>query len=225
VKFPEILVEDVGFSFRLLQAGFCGRFVKKAYARGEPMRAFSHFRARHSRYIYGITQLIPFYLSIFPSLSLKRHFFYFVQVFGLHYVSAAQFLMSILVLALLLNPTPEILMGAAFATFFPPISVIVLGRLKGISLEVALLAYLLNFSLIIPRVLSSLKALLGLKMGFTTASNSRDGGFGFLAHNVPELALASLFLYFSYPFSAASLALAWWALLYAGPAAMELTRH
>lgn len=225
VKFPEILVEDVGFSFRLLQANLPGRCVKRIYARGEPMKTFSQFRAQHARYIYGITQLIPFYLSNFFSLSIKRHFFYFVQIFGLHYLSAAQFLISLLVLALLLNPTPEILLGATFATFFPPISVMVLGWLKGLSPRVGLLAYFLNFSLIIPRMLSALKAFCGFKMGFSSTNNSKDkDGLGFLAHNIPELILAIIFIYLSFPLSAGSAILAWWALLYAGPAAMQLIK-
>ncbi len=225
VKFPEILVEDVGFAFRIIQANLKGAYVKRIYARGEPMKTFSQFRAQHARYIYGITQLIPFYLSNFFSLSPKRHFFYFVQIFGLHYLSAAQFLISVLMLILLQNPSPEILVGCAFATFFPPISVMVLGWLKGLSLKTSLLAYLLNFSLILPRVFSALKAFLGFKMGFTSTNNSRDhDGFGFFAHNIPELMLAMLFLYFSYPASAASIVLGWWALLYAGPAAMQLIK-
>jgi hypothetical protein len=125
----------------------------------------------------------------------------------------------------MLNPTPQTLMGAAFATFFPPISVMVLGWLKGLSPRTSLLAYFLNFSLIIPRMLSALKAFLGFKMGFSSTNNSKDkDGFGFLTHNIPELVLASLFLYFSFPLSAASVVLAWWALLYAGPAAMQLTK-
>lgn len=224
-KFPEILVEDVGFSFRILQANFKGAYVKRTYACGEPMKTFSQFRAQHARYIYGITQLIPFYLSNFFSLSLKRHFFYFVQIFGLHYLSAAQFLISILMLALLRNPSQDILVGCAFATFFPPISVMVLGWLKGLSLKTSLTAYLLNFSLILPRMFSAMKAFFGLKMGFSSTNNSRDhDGFGFLTHNIPELVLAILFLHLSYPISAASIVLGWWALLYAGPAAMQLIK-
>ena len=226
VKFPEILVEDVGFSFRILQANLKGAYVKRTYARGEPMKTFSQFRAQHARYIYGITQLIPFYLSNFFSLSIKRHFFYFVQIFGLHYLSAAQFLISILMLALLQNPSQEILVGCVFATFFPPISVMVLGWLKGLSPRTSLIAYFLNFSLILPRMFSAIKAFLGLKMGFTSTNNSKDhNGLGFLTHNIPELILAILFLYFSYPISVASIVLAWWALLYAGPAAMQLAKH
>lgn len=227
VKFPEILVEDVGFAFRIIQANLEGRYVNRAYARGEPIRAFSQFRAKHARYIYGITQLIPFYLSVFPSIPLKRHFFYFVQIFGLHYLSAAQFLISILMLALLqgAGTSPEILAGCAFATFFPPVSVVLLGWLKGLPARTSLLAYFLNFSLIIPRMFSATKALLGLKTGFSPAKNSGGHAGGFLIHNIPELLLALIFAYFSFPLSAASLVLGWWALLYAGPAAMELTRH
>jgi hypothetical protein len=100
----------------------------------------------------------------------------------------------------------------------------VLAWLKGLSPKVGLTAYFLNFSLILPRMLSSLKAAMGLKMDFSTTMNSKDSGLGFITHNIPELFLSAFFFWSAFPPLSAFPMLAWWGMLYASPSLIQLAK-
>ena len=226
-KFPHVLVEDVGFSFSVLQHGMKGAYVKKFYCTGRPVGTFTAFRSQHSRYIYGATQLIFSYLSKITRIPLREQPFYLVQLFGLHVLSTAQFLLSAAIfLSFLSPPSAPLLQGAVYATLFPLLTVIVMGLLKDISPRVSLTAYFLNFSLILPRMFSSLRALLGLRFSpLTTSEGEKSVAPGILRNNLAELVLALLFLFLVPLHTGISqLVLLWWALLYSSPAIIQLIK-
>jgi cellulose synthase (UDP-forming) len=106
--FPEIVVEDAGFSIKAELKGYKGIYVPKLYAIGEPLENFSTFVKQQWRYSYGNHQLFGEYIKNFFKFNLKRHIDYISLIFGLDFLSLGVLSFSFvsMLTAFLIYPKP-----------------------------------------------------------------------------------------------------------------------
>jgi cellulose synthase/poly-beta-1,6-N-acetylglucosamine synthase-like glycosyltransferase len=106
--FPEIVVEDAGFSIKAELKGYEGIYIPKLYAIGEPLENFSTFVKQQWRYSYGNHQLFSEYVKNFFKFNLKRHVDYTSLIFGLDFLSFGVLSFSIISMltAFLIYPKP-----------------------------------------------------------------------------------------------------------------------
>jgi cellulose synthase/poly-beta-1,6-N-acetylglucosamine synthase-like glycosyltransferase len=201
--FPDSVIEDIAVSLRLLWKGWGGEHVSKVYAVGGEVESFGRFAEQHMRYICGLTKLLPQYFANIWKFPLEKRMILLVHSLGLHYVSLIQVLScAIAVYAALLGSfwgeaASVAYLFASFATL------LLLAKAYSGSILVGAFAYLMNFSVAVPRLLSSAGAVLGVRL-------TGDLSLAFSA--VVQLCVGGGLLWLSY--SAVSLALFWWALLF-----------
>ena len=210
--FPNVLVEDVGISFVLGVNGWKGQHVSESYACGSPTSDFPDFLAKHKRYIFGSTQLFPLYISNLRKIPLAKQPEFLIMLFGLHYVSLAQLFAALLCLALPLFMVPDAAFWAVFLYMFSNLFAIIALSLSlyGVFLG-GIYAYLLNFSILLPRISSSFSAALGAKRMFNQGKEGLLGQF-------PEIIIGIAFLVSGIALLLSGQAygslLAWWSLLF-----------
>ncbi|MCK4319093.1 glycosyltransferase [Candidatus Micrarchaeota archaeon] len=164
--FPRALIEDVSSSFRLRLREKIGLHMQISYAKGKPYERFSEFTKSHSRYMYGITELIPIYMRRFPLFGVFENILMGTVMYGLHYLSVVQLLFALVILSILVQGY-QVGMVAALLYFIQHITFLVLlSYIFSKSLTRSFLAYLLNFSLLFPRLYSGLKSALKIKMHY-----------------------------------------------------------
>ncbi len=210
--FPNVLVEDVGISFLLSVNSWKGQHVSEFYAKGSAVSDFPDFLAKHKRYIFGATQLFSLYASNFGKIPPARQPAYLVMLFGLHYVSLAQLFAALLCLSLPLFTLPDAAFWAVFFYMFSNLFAIIALSLSLYGVFIGgIYAYLLNFSILLPRISSSFSAALGAKRMFNQGKESALGQF-------PEIIIGIAFLVSGTALLLSGQAygglLFWWALLF-----------
>ncbi|MFP3949690.1 MAG: glycosyltransferase family 2 protein [Candidatus Micrarchaeia archaeon] len=201
--FPHSLIEDVAVSLKLLWKGWKAEHVPKVYAEGAPVGRFSRFCSQHMRYISGVVSLIPEYARNIWGFSLEKKAIMVVHALGLHYVSLVQLAAAaIALLAALWNSQPG--EAASLAYLLSNVgALLILAKIYSGSFRVGLFAYLLNFSVAVPRIVATLKTIFG------------SGGFGkgtILFSAFLQLLLGAIFIWASV--AKGSIASGWWGLLF-----------
>ena len=212
--FPNSVIEDVAVSLKLLWKGWKSEHVPKVYAVGGEISSFGRFASQHMRYIGGVTALLPEYAINIWKFNLRQKAIMIVHAFGLHYVSAVQIAACIIAAIAAWN---GIVLGeiASLAYLFSTISsLLLLSKIYVGSIRVGLVAYLLNFSVAVPRVLATFNSLLG---------NRSFGGAAILLPAIIQTAIGGVL--FAIALGSTSIACAWWGILFlSGPAFLLLKR-
>lgn len=201
--FPHSLIEDIAVSLRLLWKGWKGEHVAKVYAVGAPVGRFGRFASQHMRYIAGIMELLPQYAKKIWKFPLEKKMVLIVHSLGLHYVSLVQIAACIIAVAAAINGQQlgELASVAYLLASF--VSLVLLAKIYGGSVSVGVMAYLLNFSILIPRMGASVARLFGFK-------SFGDGAL--LTFGLMQLGAGMALVYCAFSF--ASLACGWWGILF-----------
>ncbi|MBD3390368.1 glycosyltransferase [Candidatus Micrarchaeota archaeon] len=212
--FPHSLIEDVAVSLRLLWRGWKAEHIPKVYAEGAPVGRFSRFCSQHMRYISGVVSLLPEYARNIWGFSMEKKAIMVVHALGLHYVSLVQLAAAaIALLAALWGSQPGELASLAYLLSNLG-ALLILAKLYSGSFRVGLFAYLLNFSVALPRIVATLKTIFG----------SRNFGTCTIAFSaLLQLLLGGVFLWVS--IAGGSIASAWWGLLFLCNPALLLLRR
>mgnify|MGYP006288624489 CR=1 FL=1 len=201
--FPHSLIEDVAVSLRLLWRGWNAEHVPKVYAEGAPVEGFSRFCSQHMRYISGVVSLLPEYARNIWGFSLEKKAIMVVHALGLHYVSLVQLAAAaIALLAAFWGSQAGELASLAYLLSNMG-ALLVLAKIYSGSFRVGLFAYLLNFSVAVPRIIATLKTAFGYR------------GFGkgtILFSAFLQLLLGAIFIWASV--AKGSIASGWWGLLF-----------
>ncbi|MBN2122188.1 glycosyltransferase [Candidatus Micrarchaeota archaeon] len=201
--FPDSIIEDIAVSLRLLWKGWGGEHVSKVYAIGGEVGSFGRFAEQHMRYICGLTNLLPQYFANIWKFPLEKKMILLVHSLGLHYVSLVQVIACAVAVYAALSGSfwGEI---ASFSYLFASfMTLILLAKAYSGSVGVGAFAYLMNFSVAVPRLLSSAGAVLGLKL---------TGHLSLAFSAIVQLCVGGGLLWLSYAHG--SVALLWWALLF-----------
>ena len=159
--FPNSVIEDVAVSLKLKWKGWSGKHVPKVYAIGGPINSFQRFSSQHMRYIGGVTALLPEYAQKIWGYPMEQKMIMAVHALGLHYVSLVQLAACAIAV---LSAIYGIYLGQVASTAYLASTLITLLFLSKIyvgSLRVGLVAYLLNYSVIVPRILATISSILG----------------------------------------------------------------
>jgi len=212
--FPDSVIEDVAVSLKLFWSGWRGEHVAKVYAVGKPIRKFNRFAEQHMRYISGVTSLLPEYAKNIWRYPLEQKGIMLVHALGLHYISLVQLgaCLIALVCAWWGIWLGEIASLAYLASTFA--ALIILSKVYVGSLQVGLYAYILNFSVVIPRILATLGTVLGIK---------QFGARTLLFSGIVQFALGALFFWVAW--SGESIACAWWGMLFISNPVLLILRH
>jgi cellulose synthase/poly-beta-1,6-N-acetylglucosamine synthase-like glycosyltransferase len=163
--FPDSVIEDVAVSLKLKWKGWKGKHVPKVYAIGGAISSFQRFSGQHMRYIAGVTALLPEYAKNIWNYPLEQKMIMAVHAFGLHYVGLVQLAAcAIAVLSAVYGVYWGQVASLAYlaSTLF---SLLFLSKIYAGSFRVGLVAYLLNYSIIVPRLLATISSVFG-KRGF-----------------------------------------------------------
>lgn len=201
--FPESLIEDIAVSLRLLWRGWKSEHVPRIYAVGGSVGSFKRFAKQHMRYICGITSLLPEYARNIWKFSFGQKAILVVHALGLHYVSMVQLAAcAIAVYAAVSGSVYGEL--ASIAYLVSSVSCLVfLSRAYSGSAMVGIFAYLLNFSVMVPRAIAGAGAVFGLRL---------IGGKAVAFSAGLQLVLGALLAYGSVIYG--SVALLWWGALF-----------
>ena len=201
--FPDSKIEDVAVSLRLFWKGWKAEHVAKVYAVGSAVKKFNRFSEQHMRYISGITSLLPEYARNIWNYPAEQKAVMMVHALGLYYVSLVQLgaCLIALVCAWWGIWLGEVASIAYLVSTFA--ALMVLSKAYVGSLRVGLYAYILNFSVVIPRMLATIGTVLGIK---------EFGERTLLFSGVLQFALGLLFLWVAWEGS--SIACAWWGVLF-----------
>jgi cellulose synthase (UDP-forming) len=212
--FPHSLIEDIAVSLHLLWKGWKGEHVAKVYAIGAPITKFGRFASQHMRYIAGVMELLPEYAKNIWKFPFEKKMIMLVHALGLHYVSLVQIGACIIAVLAALGgqPAGEIASVAYLLSSFA--SLILLARIYGGSVSVGIMAYLLNFSILIPRIGASIARIAGIR----NFGNKALFFFGIL-----QLGIGMILIYCALGYG--SLACGWWGILFlSNPAFLVLRR-
>lgn len=201
--FPDSIIEDIAVSLRLLWKGWGGEHVSKVYAVGGRVGSFGRFAEQHMRYICGLTRLLPQYFANIWKFPFEKKMILLVHSLGLHYVSLVQVAAcAIAVYAAVSGSFWGEVASAAylFASFS---TLLLLAKAYSGSLFVGAFAYTMNFSVLVPRLLSSAGAVFGLRL-------TGDKSLVFSAF--VQLCIGCGLLWLAY--CSGSIALSWWGLLF-----------
>ncbi len=212
--FPHSLIEDIAVSLHLLWKGWKGEHVAKVYAIGAPVKKFGRFASQHMRYIAGVMELLPEYAKNVWKFDFEKKMIMLVHALGLHYVSLVQIgACMVAVLAALGGQQAGEVASIAYL-FSSFASLILLARIYGGSISVGMMAYLLNFSILIPRIGASIARILGIR----NFGNTALFFFGIL-----QLGIGMVLIY--YLISIGSIACGWWGILFLSNPAFILLRR
>lgn len=176
--FPDSVVEDAAYSLVVDSREYDGIYIRKAYALGKPIESFTAFGVQQWRYNFGNTKLFGLYLRNLFRIPLKKHFHYFIHIFGLHYLSIMLILFAVLTvmitysdfrttasrIANLMVPPQYSLkmqievatMLSIFATLF---SALIISKMYFNSFKHGFLVYLMNFGIAFVRAKAAVEAL------------------------------------------------------------------
>ncbi|MGC8572287.1 MAG: glycosyltransferase [Candidatus Micrarchaeia archaeon] len=195
--FPEYVIEDTFFSFESSIRNLKSIYVPKVYARGEPIKTFTHLAKQQWRYNYGDTQFISYFLkkrnnndSPFSKLDYTTH------GFGLNYISLMLILFTLVSVGTIFLDVPfahiditsffthnqvgldlELLGLFAFTlSIFTPV---LLTKIYFGSLKKGLMVFLLNFALAFVRTNAAFSAIIkknpiSVWSSFRTMKKNRD---------------------------------------------------
>jgi len=201
--FPDSIIEDVAVSLKLKWKGWKGEHVAKVYATGAPVKKFNRFAEQHMRYISGITALLPEYAKNIWKYPIEQKGIMLVHALGLNYVSIVQIGACLIALV---SAWWGIWLGeiASLAYLVATLaSLLILSKVYVGSLRVGFVAYILNFSVVIPRLLAVIASILGVK---------RCGEKTLLFAAILQLISGLFFLWVS--ITKGSIAMAWWGILF-----------
>jgi cellulose synthase/poly-beta-1,6-N-acetylglucosamine synthase-like glycosyltransferase len=162
--FPPSAIEDIAVSLKLLWKGWSGKHVSRVYAIGGAVGGFRRFCSQHMRYIMGLTLLLPEYFANIWKFPLEKKLILLVHSMGLHYVSMVQVAAcAIAAFAFLQGSLPGEIASVAylFASFA---TLLILAKAYSGSFGVGAFAYLMNFSLLVPRIVASAGSVFGLRL-------------------------------------------------------------
>ena len=201
--FPDSVIEDVAVSLKLKWEGWKGKHIPKVYAIGGEVSSFQRFSGQHMRYIAGVTALLPEYAKNIWRYPLEQQMVMLVHALGLHYVGLVQLAACAIAI---LSAVYGIYWGQAASLAYLAstlLSLLFLSKIYVGSLRVGLVAYLLNYSILVPRIVATISSLFGKRI------------FG-----APSVALASFlqlllsFALFAVSWESGCIATAWWGLLF-----------
>ncbi|MBD3397830.1 glycosyltransferase [Candidatus Micrarchaeota archaeon] len=201
--FPDSVIEDVAVSLKLKWKGWKGKHIPRVYAVGGPVSSFQRFSEQHMRYIAGVTALLPEYARNIWKYPLEQQMIMLVHALGLHYVGLVQLAACAIAV---LSAVHGVYWGQAASLAYLAstlLSLLFLSKVYVGSLRVGVVAYLLNYSIIVPRILATISSVFG-KMRFGAPSAA-------LASFLQLLLSIALFAVF---WESGCLATAWWGLLF-----------
>ena len=201
--FPDSVIEDVAVSLKLFWKGWKAEHVAKIYAVGGPVKKFNRFSEQHMRYISGVTSLLPEYAKNIWKYPIEQKAIMLVHALGLYYVSLVQLGACLIALicawwGIWLGEVASL--AYLFSTFA---ALMILSKIYVGSLRVGLYAYILNFSVVIPRILATIRTILGIK---------EFGSRTLLFSGILQFLLGILFFWVAW--TGDSIACAWWGILF-----------
>lgn len=201
--FPKSVIEDVAVSLKLKWKGWKGKHVPKVYAIGREINSFQRFSEQHMRYIAGVTALLPEYAKNTWRYPLEQQMVMLVHALGLHYVGLVQLAAcTIAVLSAVYGVYWGMVASLAYLAS-TLLSLLFLSKIYVGSLRVGLVAYLLNYSIIVPRIVATICSILGKRrFGMPSAV------FASFLQLILSLAL------FAVSWESGCIATAWWGLLF-----------
>lgn len=212
--FPHSLIEDIAVSLRLLCKGWRGEHVAKVYAIGAPISGFGRFSSQHMRYIAGISELLPEYAKNVWKFPFGKKMILLVHALGLHYVSLMQIAACAIAVAAVLGAQPlgEFASLAYLLSSF--LSLLILAKIYGGSFSTGLMAYLLNFSIVLPRIGASIARIFGIR---------KFGDGALFLSAIAQGAVGILLLWIAIP--NISVACDWWGILFLSNPAFIILRR
>ncbi len=176
--FPDSVVEDAAYSLLADSRGYRGAYIRKAYALGEPIESYTAFGMQQWRYNFGNTKMFGLYLRSFFKIPLKKHFHYFVHIFGLHYLSIMLIMFSLLTIAItysdfrttasrianLMVPPQfslkfQIELATMVSIFATLASALIISKMYFNSFRYGFVVYLMNFGISFVRAKAAVEAL------------------------------------------------------------------
>ncbi len=212
--FPDSVIEDVAVSLKLFWKGWSAEHVAKVYAVGAPVSKFSRFASQHMKYISGVTSLLPEYAKNIWRYPAEQKGIMMVHALGLHYVSIVQLGACLIAIVCALWGVALGELASLAYLFSTLASLLILSKAYVGSMKVGLYAYLLNFSLVIPRIFATIGTVFGIK----------DFGKRTLLLSA-TLQLLLGFVFFWVAWGENSIASAWWGLLFISNPLLLLLRR
>ncbi|MGB9703165.1 MAG: glycosyltransferase [Candidatus Micrarchaeales archaeon] len=245
--FPEIVVEDAGFSLKAELKGYKGVYIPKLYAIGEPLENFSTFAKQQWRYSYGNHQLLSDYLKNFFKFDLKRHIDYISLIFGLDFLSlgVVSFAFVSLFIAFLIYPKPtfdisalpefirkfvenfsisqQLIMFNILSILLTLLASIILSKIYFNSVKLGFMNYFVNYALVFTRVKGGISSLLKINPALKWNKEAlKSSALEKIKFCWVELLIAFLFFFVAYILInsgniAGSIWIIWYGILFASP--------
>ncbi|MCL5433870.1 MAG: glycosyltransferase [Candidatus Marsarchaeota archaeon] len=176
--FPEYIIEDTFFSFESSIRNLKSIYIPKVYARGEPIKTFTHLAKQQWRYNYGDTQFISYFLkkknnneSPFSKLDYTTH------GLGLNYISIMLILFTLVSAGTIFLDVPfahidiasffthnqiglDLEMLGLFAFTLSVFTPVILTKIYFGSLKKGLMVFMLNFALAFVRTNAAISAII-----------------------------------------------------------------
>ncbi len=164
--FPNFLIEDVAYSFKVFLNGYKGRYINKNYVLSHKIESFKEFQKQHFRYNFSNTNLFfKYYLPNFFKIPFHLHYHFLLQFLGLHFLSLSQIISCILVVFFMVYLPSSIYLSISLILFISlfPILTLLISKEYADSYKIGFIAYLVNYSLVFTRISAAVRASLGFK--------------------------------------------------------------